>query len=51
MAIFGIGAYYEGHGDVSGTFISGNFIGTGWTIIQAPELHEYLRSLKVDDIV
>jgi hypothetical protein len=49
MAIYGIGAYYDE--DVSDEFINNNIIGTGWTVVDAPELHEYFRSLKVGDIV
>ena len=50
MAIFGIGAYYDGD-DVSDEFIDNKIIGTGWTINVAPELHEYFTTLKVGDIV
>ena len=49
MAIYGIGAFYEE--DVSEKFIQNGFIGTGWSLSDAPELHEYFRSLKVGDIV
>lgn len=49
MAIYGIGAYYDG--DVSDEFIDNNIIGTGWTVTDAPELHIYFRILKVGDIV
>ena len=49
MAIFGIGAYYDE--DVSDTFIIGNIAGPGWDIHKAPELHQFIRSLKVGDIV
>ena len=51
MAIFGIGAYYDDMGDVSGDFIRKNLIGVGWQQNDAPELHEILKSLKVGDIV
>ena len=50
MAIYGIGAYYDGD-DVSQEFIDNNLIGTGWTIADAPELHEYFTTLKVGDII
>ena len=50
MAIFGIGAYYDGD-DVSDEFIDNEIIGTGWTNIDAPELHEYFSTLKVGDII
>jgi len=50
MAIYGVGAKY-GNDDVSEEFIKHNVIGTGWDITDAPELHEYFKSLKVGDIV
>ncbi len=50
MAIFGIGAYYDGD-DVSEEFIFDQIIGTGWPITEAPELHEYFTTLKVGDII
>lgn len=50
MAIYGVGAYYDGD-DVSDEFIKGNLIGTGWDFTDAPELYEYFKSLKVGDIV
>ncbi len=49
MAIFAIGAYYDE--DVSGEFIANNIAGPGWDSAQAPELHQFVRSLKVGDIV
>ena len=49
MAIYGIGAYYD-H-DVSPDFISSNLAGVGWNSIDAPELHKFIASLKVGDIV
>jgi hypothetical protein len=49
MAIYGIGAYYD-H-DVSSDFIKNNLVGVGWEKSSAPELHEYIKSLKVGDIV
>lgn len=50
MAIYGVGAYYDGE-DVTEEFIEDNIIGTGWRIIDAPELHAYFFSLRVGDIV
>lgn len=50
MAIYGIGATY-GDDDVSGDFIANNLIGVGWDTTDAPELSEYIKSLKVGDIV
>jgi len=49
MAIYGVGAYYD-H-DVSSKFIQSEIIGVGWDVNDAPELHEYIKSLKVGDIV
>lgn len=49
MAIYGIGAYYDT--DVSEIFIKKQIIGCGWAIKQAPELHQYIKSLKIGDIV
>ncbi|MBK9579437.1 MAG: hypothetical protein IPK50_16545 [Fibrobacterota bacterium] len=49
MSIFGIGAYFD-H-DVSADFIKQEIVGVGWSSIDAPELQEYLKSLKVGDIV
>lgn len=49
MAIFGVGAFYDR--DVSGDFIADNLIGVGWDVQDAPELHRFIRSLKVGDIV
>lgn len=49
MAIYAIGAYYDE--DVSSEFIVNNIAGPGWDSTQAPELHQFVRSLKVGDIV
>ena len=50
MAIFGIGASYEkGTVDVSKDFIQANLVGVGHD--DAPELHQFVRTLKVGDIV
>jgi len=48
MAIYGIGAYYAE--DVSPRFIESNVVGVGWSSA-SPELHEFIRALKVGDIV
>lgn len=50
MAIYAVGANYDGD-DVSGDFIANNIAGPGWSITDAPELHQFIRSLKVGDIV
>ncbi len=49
MAIFGIGAYYNE--DVSTQFVSADIVGIGWNRQEAPDLHQFLRSLKVGDII
>jgi hypothetical protein len=51
MAIFGIGAYYDGERDVSREFIQNDLAGVGYSEPDAPEIHRYVRSLKVGDIV
>ncbi|MCK9398526.1 MAG: hypothetical protein M0Q51_00845 [Bacteroidales bacterium] len=51
MAIYGIGAYYEGSTDVSGDFIDNELACVGWSKTDAPSLHEILRYLKVGDII
>ncbi|MFJ2682199.1 hypothetical protein ACIOYV_00500 [Pseudomonas sp. NPDC087342] len=49
MAIYAIGAYYDE--DVSVKFISQAIAGPGWGVEKAPELHQFVRSLKVGDVV
>lgn len=49
MAIYGIGAYYDE--DVSSDFITHNLAGTGWSFADAPELHKFIASLKIGDII
>lgn len=49
MAIFGIGAFYDR--DVSQDFVKENLVGIGWDVTDAPELHRFIISLKVGDIV
>jgi hypothetical protein len=49
MAIFGIGAYYDE--DVSQDFINAKIVGVGWNSTDAPELHQFIRALRVGDIV
>ena len=51
MAIYAIGSHYEGTRDVSDDFIKGNFVGIGWPNSYAPELHQFIASLKVGDII
>ncbi len=49
MAIYGVGAYYEA--DVSGEFIASNLVGVGWNETDAPELHLFMKTMKVGDVV
>lgn len=49
MAIYGIGAYYDQ--DVSREFIKNSIVGIGWDVSSAPELYEYVKSLKVGDVI
>ncbi|HZR62777.1 MAG TPA: hypothetical protein VFA80_17675 [Xanthobacteraceae bacterium] len=49
MAIYGVGAFYED--DVSSSFIANNLVGVGWSYNRAADLHQFMRSLKVGDIV
>lgn len=49
MAIYGIGAYYDR--DVSNDFIKKKLAGVGWSSSDAPELHKFIASLKVGDII
>lgn len=49
MAIFGVGAYYDK--DVSQDFIQAKLVGVGWDATDAPELHQFMRALKVGDII
>ena len=50
MAIFAVGASYD-KTDVSGDFIKNNIAGPLWDNLVAPELHQFVNSLKVGDIV
>jgi hypothetical protein len=50
MAIYGIGFKF-GKDDVSGDFFSGNLVGTGWGVDDAPDIHQFFNFLKVGDIV
>ena len=49
MAIFGIGATYDR--DVANEFISNQVACVGWSIDDAPALHEILKMLKNGDII
>jgi len=49
MAIFAVGAYYDE--DVSDDFIRNGIAGPGHAKADAPELHQFVNSLKVGDIL
>jgi len=49
MAIYAIGAYYDQ--DASNDFIKNNIAGPGWSEKDAPELFQFINSLKVGDII
>jgi hypothetical protein len=51
MAIYAVGAFYSGTTDVSPDFIQASVVGVGWSVQDAPELHQFMRSLKVGDVV
>ncbi len=51
MAIYGIGAFYDGKTDISQEFIKAGLAGVGWDRDEAPELHSFIASLKVGDII
>lgn len=51
MAIYGIGAYYDGTDDVSQDFVDRACAFVGWDIHTAPTLHNLLRYIKVGDII
>ncbi len=49
MAIFGLGAFYDG--DVSDSFQSHGVACVGWNYQDAPSLHKLMRHIKVGDII
>lgn len=52
MAIYGIGAYFKGQSHrPSNDFKVHNIIGIGWSVNEAPDLHEYLQIVEAGDIV
>ena len=50
MAIFGLGAYYDGK-DVTDDFIGNGVACIGHTSVNAPSLHRLMDSIKVGDII
>jgi len=51
MAIYGIGAFYDGTTDVSPDFISQGVACLGWAATDAPALHRLLAHVKTGDIL
>jgi len=49
MAIYAVGAFYDE--DISGKFIENDVAGIGWSESDAPELHQFIKSLKISDII
>jgi len=50
MDIFGIGSYL-GIGEVANKFIADNVVGSDWKNCDAPDIHQFIISLKVGDII
>ncbi|ULJ59930.1 hypothetical protein [Wielerella bovis] len=50
MAIYAFGANYDDY-DVSQEFIDNAIVGFGWNETEAPDLHNFISTLKVGDIV
>ena len=50
MAIFGIGAHYDGQ-DVSDDFVANKVACIGWSEADAPAVYEVMKHFKVGDIV
>ncbi len=51
MAIFGIGAFWDGKRDVSGEFLSRGVACVGWDDQDNPTAHAILRHLRTGDII
>ena len=51
MGIFGVGATFNNTEDVSKDFIDNNIAGIGWGEKYAPDLYQFIQSLKVGDII
>lgn len=51
MAIYGIGAFYDGTTDVSPEFTAQGVACVGWSVQDAPVLHRLLGHVKVGDII
>jgi hypothetical protein len=51
VAVFGVGAFYDGSRDVSLSFIEQGIACVGWSEQDAPALHSLLRRIQTGDIV
>lgn len=51
MAIFGIGAFFDGRTDVSEDFLRQGIACVGWSQVEAPPLHKLLRRIRTGDII
>ena len=51
MAVFGIGAFFNGTTDVSGRFLKQGVACVGWGERDAPALHKLLGRIRAGDIV
>ena len=51
MAIFGVGAFYDGTTDVTDAFLAGGVACVGWAEQDAPALHKLLARIRGGDIV
>lgn len=51
MAIFGIGAYYDGTRDMTDEFVDQGWACVGWSVQDAPALHRIVGHIKVGDLI
>lgn len=51
MAIYGIGASYSGKFDKTNAFIENNCACIGWSVNDAPALHQILKKIKIGDFI
>jgi hypothetical protein len=51
MAVFGIGAYYDGTTDMTDAFLSNGVACIGWPAHEAPPLHKLMGHIRMGDIV
>jgi hypothetical protein len=51
MAVFGLGAFYDGTTDMTDDFLSNGVACVGWPQNDAPPLHRIMRHIKMGDII